>query len=132
VQAEVEGVEDEAAAGDAEVRLHVLVVVPAERRDAVAALEADGLQRDRQLLRPPRHVAPRVTVEALVGQAGDDLLVAEERLGAPQQRRQRQLEVHHQPLHCRNRPRFRAREQEPGCPFPFGLPEQHSFVDPVA
>jgi len=38
-------------------------------------------------------------VEALVGQAGDDFTLAEEGLGAAQQRRQRQLEVHHQPVH---------------------------------
>ena len=36
--------------GIAEVGLEVLVVVPAERRDAVAALEAEPLQRDRELL----------------------------------------------------------------------------------
>jgi hypothetical protein len=41
VQAQVERVQDEAAARDAEVRLEVLVVVPAERRDAVAALEPE-------------------------------------------------------------------------------------------
>ena len=40
VQPEVERVQHEAAAGDAEVRLHVLVVVPAQRRDAVALLQA--------------------------------------------------------------------------------------------
>ena len=33
------------------------------------------------------------------GQARDDLLVAEERLRSPQQRRERQLEVHHQAVH---------------------------------
>ena len=41
VQAQVERVQHEAAARDAEVRLVVLVVVPAERRDAVAALEPE-------------------------------------------------------------------------------------------
>ena len=45
VQAQVQRVQHEAAARDAEVRLVVLVVVPAERRDAVAALEAEALQR---------------------------------------------------------------------------------------
>ena len=44
MQPEVERVEDEAAARDAEVALHVLVVVPGERRDAVAALEPEVLQ----------------------------------------------------------------------------------------
>ena len=95
MQAEVERVQHEPAARDAEVALHVLVVVPAERGDAVAALEAEALQRDRELLRAPREVAVAVAVEALVGEPGDDLLVAEVRLGAAEQVRQRQLEVHH-------------------------------------
>ena len=75
VQAEVQRVQREPAARDPEVALHVLVVVPAERRNAVAALEAESLQRDRELLRAPRQVAVAVAVEALVGEAGDDLLV---------------------------------------------------------
>ena len=76
MQAEVQRVQHEAAARDAEVALMVLVVVPAERRDAVAALEPEALQRDRELLRAPRQVAVAVAVEALVGEPGDDLLVA--------------------------------------------------------
>ena len=67
VQPEVQGVQDEAAAGNAEVRLEMLVVVPAERRDAVTALETGALQRDRELPRAARHVGVRVVVEALVG-----------------------------------------------------------------
>ena len=99
VQAQVQRVQDEAAAGDAEVGLHVLVVVPAERRDAVALLQAELVERHGELLRALRHVAIRVAVEALVRKPRDDLLVAEVRLGAPQERRKRQLEVHHLALH---------------------------------
>src|SRR5215207_29087 len=99
LQAEVLRVKDEAAARDAEVRLHVLVVVPAERRNAIALLEAQLVERDRELLRAPRHVAVRVPVKALVRKPCDDLLVAEVRFGAPQERRKRQLEVHHLALH---------------------------------
>jgi len=40
MEAQVQRVQDEAAARDAEVRLVMLVVVPAERRHAVAALQA--------------------------------------------------------------------------------------------
>ena len=69
VEAEVERVEDEAAARDAEVRLVVLVVVPAERRDAVAALEPGLLQRDRELPRAAQRLAVGRAVEALVGHA---------------------------------------------------------------
>ena len=60
VQPQVERVQDEAAARDPEVRLEVLVVVPAERRDAVAGLEAEPLQRDRELPRPLAEVGERV------------------------------------------------------------------------
>src|SRR5207253_2038341 len=44
VEPEVERVEDEAAARDPEVGLEVLVVVPAEGGDAVAALEPEALE----------------------------------------------------------------------------------------
>ena len=53
VQAQVQRVEHEPAARDPEVRLQVLVVVPAQRGDAVAALEAELLQGDGELLGPP-------------------------------------------------------------------------------
>src|SRR5262249_50306540 len=82
-----------------EVALEVLVVIPREGRDAVAALEPEPLQRDCELFRAPRHVAVRVAVEAPVGEPRHDLLVAEVRLGAPEQRRQRQLVLHHQAVH---------------------------------
>ena len=103
MQPQVERVEDEAAARDAEVALHVLVVVPGERRDAVAALEPEVLQRHGELPGAPGAVAVRVAVEALVGEPRDDLLVREVRLRAPQERGERQLEVHHQAVHGGNR-----------------------------
>ena len=86
MEAEVERVEDEAAARDAEVRLVVLVVVPAERRDAVAALETRLAQRDRELPCAAQRLAVVRAVEALVGEARDDLAVAEERLRPAQLR----------------------------------------------
>ena len=104
MEAEVERVEDEAAARDPEVRLVVLVVVPAERRDAVAALEAELAERGRELPRPPHRLAVVRAVEALVGEARDDLAVAEELLRARQQVRQREREVHHQALHPAHSP----------------------------
>ena len=99
MQAEVQRVQHEAAARDAEVRLVMLVMVPAERRDARAALEAELLQRGGELLRAPHRLAVVRAVEALVGQARDDLAVAEERLGPLEDVRQRQREVHHQAVH---------------------------------
>ena len=113
MEPEVEGVEDEAAARDAEVRLVVLVVVPAQRRDAIAAFEAGLLERDRELPRSTQRLAMVRAMEALVGQARDDLAVAEERLRPAQDMRERQREVHHQAVHsahsstpeARSRPR---------------------------
>ena len=99
MEAQIERVQDEAAARNAEVRLEMLVVVPAQRCNAVAALEAQLTQRHGELLRAARHVRIGVAVERLVGQAGDDLLLAEVRLRAAQQGRKRQLEVHHQAVH---------------------------------
>ena len=99
MEAEVQRVEDEAAGRDAEVRLDVLVVVPAERRDAVAALEAERLEPHGERAGAPGHLGVGVAVEALVGQARDDLGAPEVRLGAPQQRRERELEVHHHAVH---------------------------------
>ena len=99
VEAQVQRVQHEAAARDAEIGLEVLVVVPAERRDAVAGLEAELLQPDGELLRPPGHVPIRVAMEALVREPADDLLVAEERLRPLQERRERELVIHHQAVH---------------------------------
>ena len=77
MEAEVERVQDEAAARDPEVRLVVLVVVPAERRNAVAARESCLFERDRELPRAAHRVAVRGAVKALVGHPRDDLGVVE-------------------------------------------------------
>ena len=103
MQTKVERVEDKATARDAEVALHVLVVVPRERRDAVATLEPELLERHRELPGAPGAVAVGVAVEALVGEPRHDLLVREVCLRTPQERRERQLEVHHQAVHEPNR-----------------------------
>ena len=87
MQAQVERVQHEAAARDAEVRLEVLVVVPAQRRDAIAAREPQLLQRSGKGTRAPAEVRIRVAMEALVRQARNDLVAAEVRLGSPQDRR---------------------------------------------
>ncbi len=99
VQAQVQRVQHEAAARDPEVRLMVLVVVPAERANAIAALEPELLQRDRELSGTPHRVGVRRAVEALVGQARDDLATPEVQLRALEDVRQRELEVHHLAVH---------------------------------
>jgi hypothetical protein len=99
VQPQVQRVQHVAAARDAEVRLEVLVVVPAQRRDAVASLEAEALERDRERPRTPHRLAVARAVERPVRHPRDDLLVAPVRLRAAQDHRQRQLHVHHQAVH---------------------------------
>ena len=111
VQADVQRVEHVAAARDAEVALHVLRVVPAKGRYAVAALESEPVERDGELLRAAHHLAVVRAVEAAVGPPGDDLLPGEVRLGAPHQRRQRQLVVHHLAAHAGNCTALLAAEQ---------------------
>ena len=105
MQAQVQRMEDEPAARNAEVRLEVLVVVPGERRDSIAALEPELFEGDGELLGSSRHVPVGVTVEALVRQPGDDLLLPEEGLRPPQDRGKRELVVHHQAVHRRLPPR---------------------------
>ena len=113
MEPQVERVRDEAADRSAEVGLQVLVVVPGERRDAVAVDEAELVaQRERELLRAPGEIGVRVGVPALVGQPARDRLVAEQLLAAPQDRRHVQLVVHRQPLHVTLR-RRRADGQPP-------------------
>ena len=67
-----------AHAGNGEVRLQVLGVVPAEGGDPVAGLDAQAPQRGRQLLSAVRQ---RTELDAprAVGLAGDDLAVGVER-----------------------------------------------------
>ena len=99
MEAQVQRVQHEAAARNPEVRLVMLMVVPAERRNAVAAFEPEIVQCDGELPRTPHRVAVRRAMEALVGKPRDDLAVAVIGLGAPQEVRQRQLEIHHQAVH---------------------------------
>src|SRR5205085_6203801 len=75
------------------------VVVPAQCRDSVAALEPELLQRDCELLRAAHRLAVIRPVERLVRKTRDDLAVAVERLCATQDVRERQREVHHQAVH---------------------------------
>ena len=102
MQADVQGVQHEAAARNAEVALHVLGVVPGQRRDPIPALETQPGERDRELLRAPHQVAVVRPLKAPVRLPADDLLAGEVGLGTAEQRRDRQLEVHHLPAHAAN------------------------------
>src|SRR4029079_15669112 len=93
-------VRDEAADRSAQVGLHVLVVVPGERRHAVTVGEAELVtERERGLLRPSGEIGIGVRVPALVGQPARYRLVAEQLPAARQDRPDVQLVVHRQTLH---------------------------------
>ena len=100
VQAQVEGVEDAARERDAEVGLEVRSVVPAQRGDAVAGLNAEVDEHLGQAAGAAGEVGVGVAADqAAVGKARDDFAGAEELFGAAENRRQRQREVHHQAVH---------------------------------
>ena len=90
---------DEAADRRPDVRLQMLLVVPHERADAVAVLEAERPQGDRQPLRPRDEIGVGGAMPALVGLPSHDLAVAEELVAPAEDRRHVELVVHHQALH---------------------------------
>src|SRR5262249_22046452 len=78
----------------------------------VAALEPRLLQRGRELARPAHRLAVVGAMEALVGEPRDDLAPAEEQLRPAQQVRQREREVHHQPVHAAHSPTWEGRRHD--------------------
>jgi hypothetical protein len=98
-EAQVERVHDAAGSRDAEIALEVRVVVPGERRDAIALLQAEALQGGGEPARAPVVLAVAVRSQRLVGQARDDLVLREQGAGAVEQVIERQRHVHHRRLH---------------------------------
>jgi hypothetical protein len=98
-QARVQGVQDQVRGRDAEVGFEVLVGIPGEGDDPVALLEAELPQSYGELLGAPDEFGVGAAMEALVGVAADDLLLAVEILGPPEYRGQGQLVVLDQPFH---------------------------------
>src|SRR2546426_1278418 len=96
MQTRVDGMQDVARERYSEVRLEMLVLVPAESRDAVTTPQAELLERDRELLRAGYEGRVRIPVESLVWPAGDDRLVPKESLRSSEDERERQRVFHHQ------------------------------------
>ncbi len=96
---QVERVHHAARRRDAEIALQVGVMVPAQRRHALALLQPRGEQRRGQLARAPVVLGECVPLERLVGQAADDLRFAVQPPGALQQVVQRQPVAHHGRAH---------------------------------
>src|SRR5207302_8889885 len=99
VKTRVNRVQDVARERYAEVRLEVLVLVPAQRRDAVTTPQAELPERDCELLRARYEVRVRVPVEGLVRPAGNDRLVPKQSLRSSEDERERQRVLHHQTVH---------------------------------
>src|SRR5262249_50641063 len=102
VQPQVERVQHETPARDPEVGLVVDEVVPAERRNAVAALEAEPAEGNAERPRAAARLAVRALLEALVRLPRYELRIGPVGLGAPEQGRQGELIVHHQAVHWRS------------------------------
>ncbi len=99
VQARVDRVQHAARAADAEVHLHVAVAVPGQRGHAVAGLQAQAVQRVRQLARTPCQVAVRIAMDIALHPARDDLRIAMVAVGEVDQRRDQQWLALHQTQH---------------------------------
>ena len=99
MQARIDRVEDHARERHSEVRLDVLVLVPAQSRDAVTTSQAELPERDCELLRAGYEVRVRVPVDGLVRPAGNDRLVPKECLRPSEDERERQRVFHHQSVH---------------------------------
>src|SRR5262245_30962108 len=76
----------------------MLRVVPAERRDAIGRADTEAAERARQPARANRELAVGGAVERFIGEPRDDFAARVQRLGATENRRQRQRIIHHQAL----------------------------------
>ena len=95
-QADIQGVDDGAGAGDAEVEFQMLIIVPGEGTHAVARLDAQCLQGIAQALHPPVQISIAVFMPAAVGQPGFDRLPRAHAIGMLDDCIQRQGILHHQ------------------------------------
>src|ERR1044072_2153014 len=108
----------------------MLVGVPAKRGTAPPRLESQLLQRHREPAGPLSEVGERVAMEAPVRHPRDDLLVREVRLRPLEDRRQRQLEGHHQPLHDCSFPRL-SRRSRSSSPVPWPPRSTYPSLPPI-
>ena len=98
-QARVDGVAHRADARDAVVELEVPVAVPRQRRDPVAATDADRLECIGEPLDARVGVGVGIAMDRPLDRLRDDLDRAMTLRPVPDQRRDQQGHVHHQPVH---------------------------------
>ena len=94
---QVERVHHAARGGDAEIAFEVRVVIPAERRDAIALLQSGGEQRGCELARAAIEIREAIAMQRLVRHAADDFGLRIDLAGALQQR----IAGQRHPLHRR-------------------------------
>jgi hypothetical protein len=99
VQARVERVKDRAGPGHRVVELHVAMAVPRQRRDTVAALDAETGERVGHPARACRQFAIGRAMDVALDPSRHDLLLAMVALGVDQQRRDQQRQLHHRTVH---------------------------------
>ena len=102
MKAKVERVEHAAHHRNAEIGFEVLIVIPAECRDAVAGAGAESLKCAGEPPRAAGEVGVMITMDRGVLQARDDLPAAEHRLGAAEDGREGEREVHREAVHGLN------------------------------
>ena len=98
-QSRVDGMAHKARARRAVIRLHMAVVVPGQRGDAIALRESPALHGVGQLAGTSETLAIRVAVARVVPGNRDDFLVAMHALGVSHNRRDREWHIHHQTIH---------------------------------
>ena len=101
-QAEVERVQNRPGGRDAEIGLHVPGTVPHQGADRLAGLHTGIDQRFGQPPRPVIHRGPGRAGYRFVGEARDDLMIAEELPAALKQMVHAERNLHHRGTHARS------------------------------
>ena len=104
VQAEIERMHHASGGRHAEVRFQMRVVVPAERGHAISGLQAGAVERLRQRLGAAIKIQVGVTMQAAIGQAGDDFHRGVNFWDALQDCLQGKRVIHHGSLHAHASP----------------------------
>ena len=95
MQPQIQRMQHPARARDAEVGFQMRIVVPHQRRHAIAFFHAELLQRRTQRTRPPVKIRIPMTMQRSIWQARHDLGRAIQAARTCQHVRQRQREIHH-------------------------------------
>ncbi len=98
-QARVDRMQHPPRGGDAIVELEVTIGVPGERRDPVAGLEPERVERVGQPFRPRRDLGVGRAMDRAVGAARDDLAFAVPAGGIVDERRDQKRTLLHQSKH---------------------------------